>query len=87
MHSFATARHAQARACLSTGPRLTVVFLTFSVCLRKCGGGGGTICDQVLSLILKRPMAMASTYVCSWLALRTYTPFSIGFSPNDFSRT
>ena len=38
MHSFGTARRAQARACLSTGARLTVVFLTFSVLVP--GGGG-----------------------------------------------
>ena len=40
MPSFGTARRAQARACLSRGPRLTVVFLTFSVRLRRGAGGG-----------------------------------------------
>ena len=38
VHSFGTARRAQARAGLSTGARLTVVFLTFSVLAQ--GGGG-----------------------------------------------
>ena len=39
MQSVDTARHAQAQACLSKGPCLTVVFLTFSV-LVQAGGGG-----------------------------------------------
>ena len=49
MHCFGTARCAQAWPCLSTGPRLTVVFLIFSVlaqggggkALNPEGGGGG----------------------------------------------
>ena len=41
MHSFRTACRTQARLCLSTGPHLTVIFLTFS--LRKAGGGGGLV--------------------------------------------
>ena len=36
---FGTARRAQARACLSTGARVTVVLLTFRVLAQ---GGGGT---------------------------------------------
>ena len=38
IHSFGTACRAQAWACLSTGPRLTVVFLTFSVLAQEKGG-------------------------------------------------
>ena len=34
---------AQALPCLSTGTRLTVVLLTFSVLVQGGGGGGGTI--------------------------------------------
>ena len=40
MHSVGTACCVQAQACLSTGPRLTVVFLTFSVLAQGIGGGG-----------------------------------------------
>ena len=38
IRSFGTARRAQARACLSTWARVTVVLLTFSVLVQ--GGGG-----------------------------------------------
>ena len=38
IHSFCTVRRAQAWDCPSMGPRLTVVFLTFSV---PAQGGGG----------------------------------------------
>ena len=39
IRSFGTARRAQARACLSTGARVTVVLMTFRVLVQ--GGGGG----------------------------------------------
>ena len=41
VYSFGTACYVQAWSCLSTGARLTVVFLTFSV-LRATVGGGTT---------------------------------------------
>ena len=40
VHSFGTVRRAQAQACLSTGARLTVVLLTFSVLVQ----GGAKWC-------------------------------------------
>ena len=44
---FGTARRAQARACLSTGVRVTVVLLTFRVLAR--GGGGGSFLPPPLA--------------------------------------
>ena len=44
IHSFHTTRRAQAWACLSTGSRLTVVFLTFSMLVPGEGGVVYTCC-------------------------------------------
>ena len=44
--SFGTAPRAQARACLSTGARVTVVLMTFSVLAQ--GGGAGVAKKQEL---------------------------------------
>ena len=60
MHSFGIARRAQAWACPNMGPRLTIVFLTFTVLAH---GGGG-----VLSLIRKGCMKNAMEN-CAQLSL------------------
>ena len=53
--SFGTARRAQARACLSTGARFTVVLMTFKVLAQ--GGAGVAILTHiplVPSLLIKQ---------------------------------